>query len=462
MGKRPLEDIIRKYAEGKRARFHMPGHKGRAGEFNSAWDITEVTGTDNLYEPAGAIAEAQDLCAEAFGAGASLLLTGGSTAGVLAMILSTCRPGEKIIIGRDCHKSAVSALILCGLEPVFVAPRYQLERELTGCIAEEDVIKAIEQNPDAKAIFLTRPNYYGLCMKLRKITDAAHKAGLKVLIDEAHGAHFPFHPAFPENAGKMGADLWVQSAHKTLDALGQGGYLHCAKAEDAKEVLAALALVQTSSPSYPIMASLDRARDGMASNGRALLQDALMMVQEAEERIAKIDGLAIFNPDEIPHAGGKDPLRLVIDVSGRGLSGYTAAGILSAAGVEAEMADRRRLVLICTPWDRKADYDRLCRVLARLPLNSAKSKTVNAPPTLPVKAMDPREAYYSDTEWLQLKECAGRTAAGTVGTYPPGTPGFIPGETMDQPNLARLIEEMEAGAGAFGLNNGMMRVVKTN
>lgn len=460
MGKRPLQDMIQRYADSKRARFHMPGHKGRAGTFQSAWDITEVAGTDNLYEPTGAIAEAQKLCADAFGATESIFLTGGSTVGVLAMVLATCKPGDKMILGRDCHKSMVAALILLGLEPVFIAPRYDMENALTGYVDEEDVINAIDGNPDAKAVFLTRPNYYGLCMQLQSIIVKAHKSGIKVLVDEAHGAHFPFHPAFPDSAGKLGADLWVQSAHKTLNALGQGAYLHCANTETAREALTALSLVQTSSPSYPIMASLDRARDDMVSDGRALLQHALDRVQEAVGRIERIEGLEIFRGDNIQASGGKDPLRLVIDVSGRGLSGYTAAGILSGAGVEVEMADRRRLVLICTPWDRKKDYNMLCRALAGLPMHKDEVKPFAGPCALPEKTMNPREAYSSDTEWMPLKECAGRTAAGTVGTYPPGTPAFIPGEVMDKENLNRLLEEMEAGAGAFGLSDGKMRVVK--
>jgi arginine/lysine/ornithine decarboxylase len=455
--RKPIDSMLKAYARKSRARFHMPGHKGKAKVLRAGGDITEIAGADNLHDPEGAIARSQGLYAAAAGAGHSFLLVNGGTAGVLAMLMHAGRC-RKILIGRDCHRSAVSALVLSGAEPVWIGVPFDEGQGIQGCVLAEDAARCIDAHPDAAAILLTRPNYYGLCCDLEGISKTAHEKGMLVLADEAHGAHFPFHPGMPGSAGLLGADLWVQSTHKTLPALTQTAVLHTGANIDPGQVQSLLAMLQTSSPSYPLLASIENARAVMERDGRRFTERTLDLIDHFLDDIAGLKGIVPMDWQRIPGAAAKDPLRLVLDVSGRGLTGYEAARIISQKGIEAEMADMRRMVLICTASDSAQSFRRLKKALAELPIKNS-AQVPEPPPALPERTMSPRDAFFSRTEWLPLADCAARPAAAPVGAYPPGTPSFVPGEIIDAAGLEHLLWEREQGAGLFGLKQGMARVV---
>ncbi|MDR0897978.1 MAG: DegT/DnrJ/EryC1/StrS family aminotransferase, partial [Oscillospiraceae bacterium] len=312
------------------ARFHMPGHKGRLDPD----DMTELARTDDLYAPARGIAEAERLGALACGAAHSLMLTGGSTAGLLAMLLSAIPPGGRLILPRGAHHAALSACVWGDFEAFFA----------------DDLPKAIAAHPDAHAVLVTRPDYYGHCDDLSAVVQAAHAAGMRVLVDEAHGAHFPWWDA-PRSAGALGAEAWVQSAHKTLPALTGAAWLHLSAGMDAPRARRILRMVQTSSPPFPILRSLDEARAWMDIYGREALGQLKLRLAALRNEVAALGGYTPVLTD--------DPTRLVIEPRARGYTGMAAQAALSAQGVDVEMADDARLVLICTVADEPADFDRL-------------------------------------------------------------------------------------------------------
>ncbi|MDP2892316.1 MAG: arginine decarboxylase, partial [Bacillota bacterium] len=401
----PIETMLRKYAGGNRVRFHMPGHKGRGKGIPAGWDITEAAGADNLHCPEGVIKLSQEMCASSFGAHQSFFLVNGSTAGVAAMMLYA-GSGKKVIIGRDCHRSAVSALILSGAEPVFIPVDYDRKNRIYGCVKADDVLHALDENPDAAAVFLTRPNYYGLCSVVESIARAVREKGKLLLIDEAHGAHFPFHPRLPETSGKLGADMWVQSVHKTLPALTQGALLHTGERVDEKGIQNTLALLQTSSPSYPVMASIESARAVMDKKGEMLLDKILGLVDAFYEDLASIRGIKPLDWMRVHGAAAKDPLRLVLDVAEREITGYEAARHLSSRGIEPEMADARRVVFICTAADRRGGFEKLLKALSELPEPEKKAQGPPQPAKLPKAVMSPRQAHFSAAEWIPIENCS--------------------------------------------------------
>lgn len=411
------------------ARFHMPGHKGRL----CPKDMTELASTDDLYAPARGIAHAERLAAEACGAAGTLMLTGGGTAGILAMVLSCAQPGDKVILPRNAHHAALSACVWGDLEAIFA----------------DDLADAVPRHPDAKAVLVTRPDYYGKCCDLEPLVRLAAKHGMRVLVDEAHGAHFPWWDA-PQSAGALGADAWVQSAHKTLPALTGAAWLHLSPSVDANRARRFLRMVQTSSPPFPILASLDSARAWMAAHGRAALETLCARLVRFRESLPLLSGYADASAD--------DPTRLVIDTLGRGLTGLEAQALLSERGVDVEMADGARVVCICTVADTPQDFERLYAALASLPERPPLAPATIDPPKPGGRALSVREAVLSPQEAVPLGLAAGRVASTGAGMYPPGVPALLPGERITAECaawLAALPKERR-----FGVENNCLICVK--
>ncbi|MDR0397013.1 MAG: DegT/DnrJ/EryC1/StrS family aminotransferase [Oscillospiraceae bacterium] len=328
-----------------RLRFHMPGHKGKPLPYplDISCDLTEIPGTDDLYAPSGAIARAQSAAARSARAGHTIMLTNGSTAGVLTMVMYAAPDGGKLLLPRNAHRSAANACKLAGIQPVFIDPGETLD--------------AMRRHPDARAVFVTSPDYYGIVTPLAPIAEEARRLGMRLLVDQAHGAHWNWWDS-PVRAGLSGADMWVQSAHKTLPAPGQTAWLHMSAAEDPDLARAILARTQTSSPSYLFMTALDCARDWMDGFGA----DALARLK---------DMIPSRWPDGIvdPRAGSGtafDPTRIVLDVTGRGLTGFEAQRRLAALGVDIELADERRIVLIATVADEPDDFGGLYYAISQI------------------------------------------------------------------------------------------------
>ena len=442
----PLFEALQAYARRVRAPLHVPGHKmGRAappewraflGEGGLAIDQTEAPGLDDLHAPEGVIAEAQRLAAAAFGAERSYFLVGGTTAGLHALILAACSPGASIAVPRHAHRSVLGALILAGLRPNWVQVTFDPELGLATGADPRSLREALR---GAAAAVLVHPTYYGIASDLASEIDLVHRAGLPVLVDEAHGAHFAFHPGLPPAALSLGADGVAQSVHKTggsltqssLCHLGHGSRLKAARLEEM------LRLVQTTSPSYLLMASLDVARRALALEGHQAWERALALADGARRRIGALPGLRVYPTD--------DPTKLLIDVRGRSISGFRAAEWLwDEAGVAVEASGLTYVLAVLTPGDTAETVDVLVAALSRLPSDEGVPALPPEPPW-PEVVLSPREAYLGPKRAVPLREAVGRVAAELVAPYPPGIPVVAPGERLTCEVVEYLGHAAESG-----------------
>ena len=437
-----MGDVEKMLKDGQsRVRFHMPGHMGRIplGQY----DTTELASTDDLHQPTGPYARLQERFAAKNGAQASFLLVGGSTLGVQAMLLACLRPGDALLLPRSAHVSAWSACVIGGFRPQCIYPTYDAERGLA-LYREEDVLAAMEQTPDARALLLVRPDYYGRCLPLERIARRAREKGMLLLVDEAHGAHLPFLQAGPRPAGALGADLWCQSLHKTLPALTQTAVLHLRDARQAPRVRAALRLLETSSPSSLLLLSAEKALDWMERWGGERLEWLAERISRLEQELDGRYRLCRF--------ANMDPTRLVLDVRGTGNSGYAVARSLAEAGVDMEMADDLRLVGIPSVMSREEDFACLAAALGRL-AGSGQVQPPKAALRYGQPCMDLREAFFCEKRLLPLERAAGQICGAAFGPYPPGEPLAVPGERISQALVQGLLDALERGCGSFGITN---------
>lgn len=384
----PLAEAMALYRERGASSFHVPGHKnGRAyetdhylaGMLQEAMriDVTEITGTDDLFHPEGVIQEAQELAADCFGAEESFFLVGGSTAGNLALILTVCRePGDLILVQRNVHKSVLNGLMLAGARAVFLQPELDRPSGLAIVPSAATVAAALEAYPEAKGVLITMPNYYGMGSDLNPLAEACHDRGVPLLVDEAHGAHYGQHPQLPENALACGADGVVQSTHKMLAAMTMGAMLHVQGGLLDRSLLRQrLAMVQSSSPSYPLMASLDLARRLLHTQGAGAFTAGLAAVETFRRGLAKLPRFGLLQP---PQPGGhaadtaaaaytrQDPFKAVIYDRTGSLSGYALQRALEARGCVPEMSDEQRVVLAFSLGSTQADANHLLWALVHI------------------------------------------------------------------------------------------------
>ncbi len=376
------------YRERGASSFHVPGHKnGRAyvGEGNATEmlreamriDVTEITGTDDLFHPEGVIQEAQELAADCFGAEESFFLVGGSTAGNLALILTVCRePGDILLVQRNVHKSVLSGLMLAGAQAVFLQPEMDKQSGLAVAPSAATLAAALEAFPEARGAIITMPNYYGMGSDLRPLADACHERGIPLLVDEAHGAHYGQHPQLPMNALSCGADGVVQSTHKMLAAMTMGAMLHVQGGLLDRSLLRQrLAMVQSSSPSYPLMASLDLARRLLHTQGAGAFTAGLAAVEAFRRGLAKLPRFGLLQPPQPGgHAAGtaaaaytrQDPFKAVIYDRTGSLSGYALQRALEARGCVPEMSDELRVVLLFTLGSTREDANHVLWALVHI------------------------------------------------------------------------------------------------
>jgi arginine decarboxylase len=477
----PLLTALRDAASRSNAAFYTPGHKRGQGTpaalvdllgtavFRA--DLPELPELDNLFAPEGAIAEAQALAAAAFGAKQSWFLVNGSTCGIAAAMLATCRPGDKIVLPRNVHQSAIAALILSGAVPIFVEPEYNAHLDLAHSLTPAGVAAALDQHPDAKAVMMLYPTYYGVCGDVTAIAQIAHQHRIPLLVDEAHAPHFAFHPDLPIAALAAGADLVVQSIHKVLSAFTQAAILHIqGDSVNAERVSRALQLVQSTSPSYLLLASLDAARQQMATQGKDLLSRTLALADRARTEIAAIAGLTVLSTSaagQTPGFFALDRTRLTVTVSGLGLTGFEADEILhNQLGVTAELPSLQHLTFIITLGNTEQDIDRLIlafQTLAqrdrRQPLAS-KQPLWNLPSLNAPSRLTPRDAYFAASESVPIAQAVDRISAELVCPYPPGIPLLMPGEQITQAALNYLKAVVEAGGVVTGVADAALQTLK--
>ena len=470
----PLLDVLENCAQSSNAAFYTPGHKRGQGTpeilsdlFGAkVWrsDLPELPELDNLFAPQTAIKAAQDLAAEAFGADQTWFLVNGSTCGVIASILAVCEPGDKIILPRNVHQSAISGLILSGAVPIFVSPDYDADRQIAHSVTPQAVEEALRQHPDSKAVMIVYPTYYGVCGNVRAIADLAHQYDIPLLVDEAHGAHFAFHSDLPDSALSAGADLTVQSIHKTLSAMTQAAMLHCqGNRIEHDRVSKALQLVQSTSPSYLLLASLDAARQQMATQGAALMEQTLRLADQARSRINQIPNLSTLNPEQSPGCWAFDRTRLTVTVSELGIDGFTADEILhQTLGVTAELPSLQHLTFIISLGNTQADIDRLVQAFAIL----AKESRPVVPQfrrsecLTPQSLLTPRQAFFAPSETLPIAQTIDRISAELVCPYPPGIPVLLPGEQITEDAIANLQQILAAGGMISGCADSTLETLQ--
>ena len=448
---RPVHDMLVK-ASGRRSG-HMPGHKGRP-PFERidpyALDTTELPITDDLYAPERGLLEAQRLYAGAAGAEETIFLHNGSTSGIHAMVQLYAHEGDTVILPRNAHLSAVNGCVLGGLRPVWIPVAQTLDGFCY--IAESDVLRALDEYPEAKAVLLTRPDYFGGCLPLERVIDQSHARGVRVVIDEAHGAHFPW-LAGMASAGELGADAWVQSVHKTLPGFTGSAVLHLRDAADRPRAMTILRREQTSSPSFLLMMSMDDARAWMQAHGRARLEE---VVREANALRGALPLLGYADAHGSWRETGLafDPTRLVIDAP---QGGYVLAEALQSHGIDVEMADDRRVVLILTVMDSPEDIRRIGDAMRSIPAGPCRQAAVQGPYAIPRQVMPMRAAAMGRTEQVPLLRAAGRVAAMAAGLYPPGVPLVCPGEEITEEIVQRL--EAAGSQQRFGVEGDQLTCV---
>ncbi|BAZ31440.1 Orn/Lys/Arg decarboxylase [Cylindrospermum sp. NIES-4074] len=476
----PLIDALKACTTRPHAPFYTPGHKrGKGisphladllGKTVFQADLTELADLDNLFAAQGVIQEAQQLAAAAFGAAKTWFLVNGSTCGIEAAILATCGMGDKIILPRNVHSSVISGLILAGAIPIFVNPEYDPVLDIAHSITPSAVESALQQHPDAKALLTVYPTYYGVCGDLSAIAFLTHQYHIPLLVDEAHGAHFGFHPALPTPALAAGADLTVQSIHKTLGAMTQASMLHIqGNRINIERVNKALQLLQSTSPSYLLLASLDAARQQMAIHGKNLMSRTLQLAEEARTKISQIPGLSILDIPPKKSSGfvDLDKTRLTVNVSGLGLTGFAAEEILDEKlGVTAEFSSLQNLTFIISLGNTSADIQQLVQAfttLAKMTLLTDKYQICqysNDAIVGGIMSISPREAFFAASEILPLEETNQRICAEIVCPYPPGIPVLMPGELITKPALEYLQQIQAMGGFISGCADTSFRTLK--
>ncbi|MEV8535502.1 ornithine decarboxylase [Streptomyces sp. NPDC051211] len=464
--KTPVLDALAAYHRSGQTPFTPPGHKqGRGadprvravlGDAVFSADVLATSGLDDRTSSHRVIEEAQALMAEAVGADHAFFSTCGSSLSVKSAMLSVAGPHEKLLVGRDAHKSVVSGLILSGIRPVWVDPQWDAERHLAHPPGPEAFATAFDRHPDARGALVTTPTPYGTCSDLAAIARICHDRGKPLIVDEAWGAHLPFHPDLPAWAMDAGADICVTSVHKMGSGLEQGSVFHLQGDLVRPEVLRSREdLLGTTSPSVLVYAALDGWRRQMVEQGRALYDHALALVAGVRERIEGIEGMHVHGTADFCGPGGAadmDPLQVIVDITGLGTTGYRAADWLRHHHrINLHLSDHRRVSAQFTHSDDAETADALLAGLRDLAARSREVRTarqvdVPDPSRLrPDQAELPRDAFFGRTEQVPLAEAAGRITAEMLTPYPPGIPVAVPGERLSRDVLDYLRSGVEAG-----------------
>ncbi|WP_430883409.1 aminotransferase class I/II-fold pyridoxal phosphate-dependent enzyme [Fusibacter sp. JL216-2] len=442
----PLLDAIKGYHKEGVIPFDVPGHKhGKGvpelrkflGDTVMQVDVNSMKCLDNLGNPTGVIAESEALLADMYNADKAFFLVNGTSAGVQAMIMSLCSPGDKLILPRNAHKSATNGLIMSGARPIYVQPEFHEAYGIALGVEVESIKKAIFHNPDAKAVFLINPTYYGSASDLKEIVKYAHSKGMAVLVDEAHGAHLHFHRDLPMSAMEAGADMAAVSLHKTGGSLTQSSALLMKghRVSD-KYIRKIINLNQTTSASYLLMASLDVARKNLATRGEQMLESVLGHCRKARNDINQIPGFYAFGRELEDKAGTHafDETKLVVNVSGLGLTGFRVYDILrDEYGIQMELGDTGNILAIVSLGDCDKSLGALVSALKDISAKhyfEKKVKQVARKPHELELSISPRDAFYAKKEVVDLKAASGRISGESVMAYPPGIPVVTPGELI--------------------------------
>ncbi len=475
--KTPYFTKLKEYTESKPISLDVPGHK--LGRINNELleytgpnifklDANAPKGLDNLSKPKGVIKEAQELMAEAFGADCAYFLTNGTTQGILAVMMSVCRANQKILLPRNVHKSVINGLILSGAIPVFMKPNIDNNLGIANGVSLETAKNAILENPEAKAIFLINPTYFGVVSDLTEIVKLAHKHDMKVIVDEAHGGHFYFSNKLPLGAIEAEADLSIVSIHKTVGSMTQSSViLTKGKRVDHNRLEATLNILNSTSPSGLLMASLDVARKTMYFEGTKKLDKLVKMTKDARNKINQIPGIEAITKDYFIKKGeyDSDESRIIVKVSDLGITGFDAYNELrDIYNVQLELAETHLILAVLTIGTTEEDLDKFVDALSKI---SEKHLKENREPihqkltyNEPIYYMRPREAYHSYKKYVRLKDATNEVAAESIMVYPPGIPIVIPGEVISEEIINDLLMYKKLGSTILSDSDGeLIKVV---
>ncbi|MDD4160091.1 MAG: aminotransferase class I/II-fold pyridoxal phosphate-dependent enzyme [Synergistaceae bacterium] len=471
----PIYDALQEYIKNRIVSFDVPGHKqGKGhkalvdafGQKCISMDLNSSKPLDNLTHPTGVIRDAEILAAEAFRASQAFFIINGTTAAVQNMIFSCCRHNDKIIMPRNVHKSVINAMVICGAAPVYVNPGIEPELGISLGMSVDDVKKAVSEHPDAKAIFVNTPTYYGVCSDLREIVKIAHEAGMLALVDEAHGTHLYFGEDLPLSAMDAGADMSAVSIHKTGGSLTQSSMLLLGAGGDAEAVRQIINLTQTTSGSYLLMSSLDIARKNLFLHGKEIFERVCSLSEYARKEVNRIPGLRAFGKEIIN--GGTvfdfDSTKLSIHTRAMGLAGIEVYDILrDEFGIQIEFGDIGNVLAIISVGDRELEIERLLGALSEIqrrfsrdPMNMLDHEYIN-----PQVAMTPQQAFHSNKKSVPIKESLGMISGELVMAYPPGIPILAPGERLTAEIIDYIRYAKEKGCVMTGTKDMEMNNIET-
>ena len=474
----PLFDALLAHRNRHPIQFHIPGHKKGQGmdpayrEFVGdnvlSIDLINIAPLDDLHAPKGVIGQAQELAAEAFGADHTFFSVQGTSGAIMTMILTVVGPGDKIIVPRNVHKSIMSAIVFAGAIPIFIHPEVDTELGISHGISPESVERALTTYPDAKAVLVINPTYFGFVADLKRIVDIVHARNIPVIVDEAHGVHIKFHDDLPLSAMQAGADMAATSIHKLGGSMTGSSVLNVKEGlVSVKRAQSVFSMLTTTSTSYPLLASLDTARRQLAVNGYELLDTAIRLAKNARKRINQIAHLHCVGRERLGTSAtyDMDPLKLLISVKDLGITGHIAEEWLRHnANLEVELSDLYNILCLVTIGDSKKEINLLVNALTRMSQafdSEAAITEINVNiPEIPALAMTPRDAFYAQTESIPLAESEGYICAEFIMVYPPGIPLFIPGEIITQSNLDFIQMNIEAGLPVQGPEDSTLKNIR--
>jgi arginine/lysine/ornithine decarboxylase len=475
----PLFDAVVKYARSGKVSFHTPGHKHGRGIYAPflrflgrrvfSVDLTLLEEVDSLHEPRSVIKEAQRLAARTFGADDTYFLVNGTSVGNQTMIWASLKEGERVVIPRNVHRSVFAGLIMTGARPVYVTPPVLDDWGIYGNIGAEQVLETLKANMGCLAVMVNHPTYYGLVSDLPRIVGVAHRAGAVCLVDEAHGPHFAFHEALPPSAMSSGADMAAQSTHKVLGAMTQASMLHMKGGRvDKARLKMGLQLLQSTSPSYVLLASLDVARLQMALSGRRLLDRVIGMSRETARALNRVPGIRCFGPEHCGRVGAFafDETRIMMHVDWP-VPGYEVARRLrDEYRLQPELADAQNVLFLIAQGNTWGQLKRLVSAMRRLERDYRRLPVHHRPSSqLPVLSpsrvvLTPREAVLGRARRVPLSESIGEVCAELLSPYPPGVPLVAPGELITKEAVNYLTSVLRAGGRINGQADMTGRAVR--